>query len=498
MSKLQDKRSAELMNQKIYFYVIDKFVTHLYYDRARTNRSIVNYSSTMVETIKNQIKYVLKKEIEDFEFNEHDLIKYKKFIDRKIFKGTQVLNEFIDFYIENLKLINFDVNQLFIGPYGTDKRRIVKKKAVELVNGNIPDTNKDVFDEYQKLSNNRIFYKTFDKTTNYANFIEGINKDGKIVNGLFKKICHQANMDFTLNTKEFLSNFKKILKNIPENKHEFKLEHKLDGKNIYTFYLSDDSIWFKRGDNSYKELTEQFIYDEYKNWFGPEYHNRMSLVTALKTVFDNLTLEHRLYNPLNKYVLIIDNFNKGNIHEIFGDVLPLIPKNFRKGQTDGQKIKLSLSGELFFVPDNVFILAISDTNSFQTNLLSPSIRNMFNIRYLSSNPDKLINLKINDIDLNLLLKRLNEKIEFIKGKDYTIGHKYFDKIDTLDDLKHLFNTQLIPILEVYSNYNTDKLLFLLGKDFFEVSEFEIDGKNLKRLKLVEIWDAKMFINIYSN
>ena len=82
-----------------------------------------------------------QKKIEQFEFNEENLLRVRERT-TSAFKGVEAFHHFIDFYLDNLKRINFDVNQLILGPIGSNKRNTAKKKAVEIVNDNLPSNEK--------------------------------------------------------------------------------------------------------------------------------------------------------------------------------------------------------------------------------------------------------------------------------------------------------------------------------------------------------------------
>ena len=61
-------------------------------------------------------------------------------------------------------------------------------------------------------------------------------------------------------------------------------------------------------------------------------------------------------DPDRPYYLIIDEINRGDIPRIFGELLTLLEKDKR-----GQLILLPLSGDLFQVPDNVYLIGTMNT-----------------------------------------------------------------------------------------------------------------------------------------
>ena len=56
-------------------------------------------------------------------------------------------------------------------------------------------------------------------------------------------------------------------------------------------------------------------------------------------------------DPENRYALFIDEINRGNVANIFGELITIIENDKR-----GTEVTLAYSGEQFSVPSNVFII----------------------------------------------------------------------------------------------------------------------------------------------
>ena len=66
------------------------------------------------------------------------------------------------------------------------------------------------------------------------------------------------------------------------------------------------------------------------------------------------------------------------------------------------------------------------------------------------------------IDLQELLKAINNRIEFLLDKDHLIGHSYFVNVKTFDDLKEIFKNSIMPLLQEYFYDDFEKIRFVLN------------------------------------
>ena len=170
-------------------------------------------------------------------------------------------------------------------------------------------------------------------------------------------------------------------------------------------------------------------------------------------------------DPKNKYVLIIDEINRGNISKIFGELITLVEPDKRtnidaKGQ--GLIVELPYSKEKFGVPDNLYIIGTMNTADKSITSLDIALRRRFNFKEFKPkyNLTEIKSVKHADgtiIDLNKVLEKINDRIEYLLDKDHLIGHSYFIPIDTWEDLCDLFNDKIIPLLQEYFHNDFEKI-----------------------------------------
>ncbi len=214
-------------------------------------------------------------------------------------------------------------------------------------------------------------------------------------------------------------------------------------------------------------------------------------------------------NSYNNYVIIIDEINRGNIPSIFGELITLIEEDKRAGNSNAISVKLPYSKEEFSVPSNLYILGTMNTADRSIALLDIALRRRFEFEELMPQPDFLRNIDVIDesgnllnIDLEKLLKCLNEKIENELDRDKTIGHTYFlavaeNRKITLKNLNKIFKNKIIPLLQEYFYDNWDKIREILNDvntGYFINQNKPYISEDLKNLNLKEI----AFQNIYRN
>lgn len=183
----------------------------------------------------------------------------------------------------------------------------------------------------------------------------------------------------------------------------------------------------------------------------------------------------------NKYVLIIDEINRGNIPAIFGELISLIEADKRDGAAEALTVVLPYSKNYFSVPVNLYILGTMNSVDRSAEAMDIALRRRFVFRSLDPQPDLISKLasKPNPagIDLKKLLDAMNQRIELLLDKDHTIGHAYFLNIENLAELKNAFTQTIIPMLNEYFFNDLGKIGLVLGKDF--VIEKDLVDDNLR-------------------
>ena len=158
-------------------------------------------------------------------------------------------------------------------------------------------------------------------------------------------------------------------------------------------------------------------------------------------------------NQNRKYVLLIDEINRGNIARIFGEIIYCLEYRGEEG-----KVILPYSRQSFFIPSNVYIIGTMNSADRSIALVDYALRRRFSFvdflpqqsileKWFSKNPP----LVAKD-GVVTLLERVNQHIEEDDklGKHFLIGHSYFMRPQLKrNTLEQIWKYNIIPLLEEY-------------------------------------------------
>lgn len=176
-----------------------------------------------------------------------------------------------------------------------------------------------------------------------------------------------------------------------------------------------------------------------------------------------------------RFVLLIDEINRGNIAGIFGELITLIERDKRAGMEEAAKVRLPYSKtEDFSVPSNLHIIGTMNTADRNVEALDTALRRRFSFVEMQSRPERVQQPDGFAIRLQPLLAAINGRIERLLDKDHHIGHSYFMGIHRADDpeqaLRRVFKNKVLPLLEEYFHGDPRKLGAVLGPQWVKKRE----------------------------
>ena len=168
-----------------------------------------------------------------------------------------------------------------------------------------------------------------------------------------------------------------------------------------------------------------------------------------------------------RYVLVIDEINRGNIARIFGELITLIEDSKRIGRDDEARVTLPSSKTEFGVSANLHVVGTMNTADRSIALLDTALRRRFVFEEMmpdASHPD--ISTDVNGVDCRKLLAAMNRRIAVLLDREHQIGHTYFLYVDELPALASTFLTRIIPLLQEYFYDDWEKIRAVLNDNGF--------------------------------
>ena len=196
---------------------------------------------------------------------------------------------------------------------------------------------------------------------------------------------------------------------------------------------------------------QSYSYEDFIEGFRPQDNGNIKLEDG---IFKILCEEAK--NSSKNFYIVIDEINRGNISKIFGELITLIEEDKR----DDYEVTLPYSKEKFKIPSNLYIIATMNSTDKSIATIDIALRRRFT--FLKMKPKEEL---VKNVQANKLMKELNNHIKETISEDYQLGHSYFMKIESDEDLAFVKKYKIQPLLEEYfygdeTNYN--KAIGILG------------------------------------
>ncbi len=177
-------------------------------------------------------------------------------------------------------------------------------------------------------------------------------------------------------------------------------------------------------------------------------------------------------NNNEKYLLIIDEINRGNISKIFGELITLIEDDKRGNQLD-----LVYSKKPFSVPENLYILGTMNTADKSLVQIDTALRRRFAFVEMMPNSEmkEIKEAVVEGIPIKNLMDKLNDNIRE-EYRDKQIGHSYFLKIKDIETLHFIFMYKIIPLLQDYFYGDYEILSKILGDQIISKDKKSVNEK----------------------
>ncbi len=451
-----------------------------------------------------------------------------------------------------IKYQKMSLNTILYGPPGTGKTYNTINKALEILGEQVQDKPRQELKEIfgKRVEDGRIVFTTFHQGMSYEDFIEGIKplkpEPGEslkydLEKGIFKRICEkaQSNYDNSKNENQGRLPFEEAFEKLQdewEANPSIKFPLKTAGYEFTILGFTNTSIQFRKASGgtghtlSINTLKEQYYGKDFnfKQGVGIYYPGILHKLFSYKK---DVTEKVKLLN----YVLIIDEINRGNVSQIFGELITLLEEDKRQGEPEALTLILPYSKESFSVPPNLYILGTMNTADRSVEALDTALRRRFVfeemkpdesllssqeliVRLYAKYPDtdwndkgyrkeatqlysligidesfekmirqndkpdyadddKIRNLKkenFSGVNLHTLLSAINKRLEALLSKDHTIGHAWLMNVFSLEDLQSAFKNKILPLLQEFFYNDYAKIGLVLGNEFVETEDVKAD------------------------
>ena len=231
---------------------------------------------------------------------------------------------------------------------------------------------------------------------------------------------------------------------------------------------------------------------------------------------DYTSLQAEDYAAAGNFVLVIDEINRGNVAAIFGELIALLEDDKRAGQAEALQTVLPYSREAFSVPPNLFLVGTMNTADRSVEALDTALRRRFSFEAMLPDPTLLRPVTVtarptmtkhapgsellmaaeaeaayrkfsatgeltHTLRLERLLEVINQRLVTLLDADHQLGHGYLLPVlsanDPLDALREVFYRRIIPLLQEYFFSEMEKVMLVIGRDFFVISSPPAASKN---------------------
>ena len=403
-------------------------------------------------------------------------------------KKYNMINDKMDLL---LKVIKNKKQIILQGAPGTGKTYLSSEIALCIINDGLKNysSRKELMTDYKKaIKDGLIEFTTFHQSMDYEEFVEGLkpitengNISYEVEDGIFKRMCNKAKVR---NGNNFETAYNQLIKKITETNNEILVLKTKTGKdfgisvnrngnlNLYT-----GSEQTKQGtltkDNFLKQLSGINTFIGWESYFW-------GVINHLK---EKRNFKENTADKEKKYVLIIDEINRGNVSKIFGELITLLENDKRLNSENEITVTLPYSKEEFGVPSNLYIIATMNTADRSVGHIDYAVRRRFAFITLQSEKEKIeyfysVNSLTNELsELSELAVSLYDKVYKIMENispdfaidDLMIGHSYF-MAKSKEELQLKLDYEIKPLLYEYVK---DGVLFMSSEDIIKIKDLSV-------------------------
>lgn len=233
------------------------------------------------------------------------------------------------------------------------------------------------------------------------------------------------------------------------------------GKTWLAKRLASVIVGYRNSDNIKAiQFHPNTSYEDFIRGYRPSSDGKLELVDG---PFLNIANQAK-NDPDANYVIVIEEINRGNPAQIFGEMLTLLEASKRNPQ---EALELTYGNEKgFYIPDNLFVIGTMNIADRSLAMVDFALRRRFAFFDLKPNFDDEW-IKYMETNANIsrekleswkeCMENLNNKIsdDQALGPAFTIGHSYLTTSQSIKDdqadkwFTTIVKTEIMPLLEEY-------------------------------------------------
>lgn len=268
---------------------------------------------------------------------------------------------------------------------------------------------------------------------------------------------------------------------------------------------ADFDSWVEKGRIRFVTFHQSFSYEDFVEGIKAqtvqdESDTRASRITydVVDGLFKQLCHDARHATEPEPYVLIIDEINRGNISNIFGELITLVEPSKREGAPESLTVQLPYSKERFSIPNTVYIIGTMNTADRSLTGIDIALRRRFQFTELAPEPELLKDVTLcgTNVSVGDILRIMNERIAILLDRDHCMGHAYFFPLCndcTLEKLKNIFRQNILPLLQEYFFDDWQKIHWVLNDHKKKPCFRFVYPKSIKP----EIFDEEILSQVHS-
>ncbi|NUY33823.1 AAA domain-containing protein [Paraburkholderia sp. JPY303] len=443
------------------------------------------------------------------------------------------------------------LNRILFGPPGTGKTYRSVAEAVSIIEGEPLDglmspeeysATKRRFDTYR--AGGQVEFVTFHPSYAYQDFVEGIRPqptaDGglnyDVDPGVFRRIAEKARANWEASRVEFDAAvadeerfdraYRQLLTDIEESEQGYVNASLYRGSESHikvgpkerslTILLPGYSTVYNLPKHQLKSLWARR--PEVKTPGDTELYNASFFWAVLK-LLERIDL--RLGAPVvsgkeppKRFVLVVDEINRGNIAKIFGELITLIEDDKRLGAPNELTVRLPYSPDErpFGLPPNLYLVGTMNTADRSIALIDTALRRRFHFVELMPDVSVLRDIPDADVSTSKLLSVINARIEYLFDREHTVGHAYLSGVESFEQLVERLKGKIVPLLQEYFHDDWSKIRMVMNDGPAKPRELHIiredvvdpmtmgaaflDAEPRSRYSVVEAFTVEMIRAIY--